>query len=130
MDMITDAHRERELAGRVRVGTVRGVIVDYRIEGDVETSADLDALSLLVTGSDIPSVVAGQTISVRMPRPMDGNFLLRDLRAGFSMGDLEPVPEGSEVTFAGCESKGTDHVDVTSYEIDSIERPDPGPMPR
>ncbi len=129
--MITDAHRERERAGSLPQGRIRGIVMGHEVspEGrdrDGPGHAD-ECVNLSVTESDVHGVIPGDSVSLRMSEPRDANYLLSDLPKGFSQGGMDPVPDGSEVTFLQCGRGQWGHLETTSYDLDTIERPEPQP---
>lgn len=102
-------------------GTIRGVIDAYLDLGSPDPA--LVAARLRVDECSLAEAVAG-TVTVRMPRPADANLLVKDLRDGYDAGGLDPVPEGSLVTFTGAEPVSFDEIEASGYEAESIVRPE------
>lgn len=122
--MHREGHRRIAQDGRF-MGTVRGVVVSYHDRAPARPEGTY--LNLRIEEIDLPDFdgdgFAGRVVAVRIGVPADANFLLKDLRDGFADGGLEPVPEGSVVTFGGAEIVNVDEIEVSGYDIDSIRRP-------
>ena len=108
---------------------VRGVVEEYLCAEEAGPSSVYDSLRIVVTETDSRVTAVGDVVFVTMPEPLDANLGVRDLATGFSRGDIDPVPEGSEVTFLHCFRLEDGTVEAMSYDVASIVRPPPSPAP-
>ena len=127
--MITRGYLDRLASGDLPMASVRGTVVAY--DAGLGDAHDDDRVTLDVTESSIPGIAPGSQVRVAMPQAVvkDANYLVRDLCNGFSRGDMDPVPAGSEITFEHASLSADGTVVAMSYDVDGIERPG-APAPR